>query len=170
MSQTVREDSQPWYRQFWPWMLISIPALTVVAGIATLWIASREPVALVVDDYYKEGLSVNRDLAKDQIANELQLSTQLNFDLDSKSTRAVVNGRFNGESLKLAFIHPAKSTLDDSIVLQRQADGAYSGPLPVRADRWYLELEDPETDNPWRLKGEIDLRKGHTVLLLPDNS
>ncbi len=170
MNAAIREDSQPWYRQFWPWFLIGLPAITVVAGVATIWLASREPVALVVDDYYKEGMAVNQDLAKDEIANELQLSTQLDFDLKSKSTRAVVSGQFSGDSLKLAFIHPVKISLDDSIVLERQPDGGFSGPLPVRMDRWYLELEGSELNTPWRLKGEIDLRKGLAVVLLPDQS
>jgi hypothetical protein len=168
MSPNTPEDSLPWYRQFWPWLLIFFPAATVVAGMATLWIATREPVALVKDDYYKEGLAINQDIAKDELATKMQLRTELHFDLDSKNTRAIVTGPFTGATLKLAFIHPVKITLDDWILLQRQADGSYTGPLPVRTDRWYLELEDPAPAEPWRLKGEVDLRKGRTVLLEPN--
>ena len=42
-------DTKPWYRQFWPWLLISIPLLTVIAGIITLMIALKHPDQLVVD-------------------------------------------------------------------------------------------------------------------------
>ena len=53
-------DSQPWYRQFWPWFLIALPATVVVAGLTTWWIAAHKADSLVVDDYYKEGLAINR--------------------------------------------------------------------------------------------------------------
>ena len=43
------EDTQPWYRQFWPWFLISLPASVVVAGLSTLYIANRHADDLVVD-------------------------------------------------------------------------------------------------------------------------
>lgn len=168
MTRTVHEDTEAWYRQFWPWLLISIPAATVVAGFTTIWLASREPVALVHDDYYQEGLSVNRYLAKDRAANELNLSTQLSFDNSANSTLAVVSGQYRGTELKLEFIHPVKISLDQSIMLQKQADGSFRGPLPVAQDRWYLELEGTGSAASWRLKGEIDLRNSHSVLLQPD--
>lgn len=35
----VRTDSKPWQRQFWPWFLIALPAISVVFSFATLYIA-----------------------------------------------------------------------------------------------------------------------------------
>ncbi len=32
-------DTQPWFRQFWPWFIIALPAAAVIAGFTTLWIA-----------------------------------------------------------------------------------------------------------------------------------
>lgn len=40
----------PWYRQFWPWFIIALPASAVVAGFITLWLAVSNPDHLVVDD------------------------------------------------------------------------------------------------------------------------
>ncbi|MFN2426459.1 MAG: FixH family protein [Candidatus Binatia bacterium] len=37
-----RTDSKPWFRQFWPWFLIALPATSVVFSFATLYIAVRE--------------------------------------------------------------------------------------------------------------------------------
>ena len=34
-----RSDVEPWYRQFWPWFLIALPATAVVFSFATLYIA-----------------------------------------------------------------------------------------------------------------------------------
>jgi hypothetical protein len=40
LSRTrVRTDSRSWYRQFWPWFLIALPAISVVFSFATLYIA-----------------------------------------------------------------------------------------------------------------------------------
>ncbi|MCW8926282.1 MAG: FixH family protein [Xanthomonadales bacterium] len=43
-------DNRPWYRQFWPWFIIALPASAVVAGLLTLWIAMSNPDYLVIDD------------------------------------------------------------------------------------------------------------------------
>ena len=40
----------PWYRQFWPWFIIALPASVVIASFFTLWLAISNPDHLVVDD------------------------------------------------------------------------------------------------------------------------
>ena len=40
----------PWYRQFWPWFIIALPAAAVIASFITLWLAISRPDYLVVDD------------------------------------------------------------------------------------------------------------------------
>jgi len=40
----------PWYRQFWPWFIIAIPASAVIGGFVTLWLALTHPDHLVVED------------------------------------------------------------------------------------------------------------------------
>ena len=45
-----REDSEPWYRQFWPWFIFSLPAAVVVAGITTVVIANRGADDLALRD------------------------------------------------------------------------------------------------------------------------
>lgn len=40
----------PWYRQFWPWFIIALPASAVVAGIITFWLAVSNPDHVVVED------------------------------------------------------------------------------------------------------------------------
>lgn len=37
----------PWYRQFWPWFLIALPASAVTASIATAWLAFTTPEVIV---------------------------------------------------------------------------------------------------------------------------
>jgi len=39
-----------WYKQFWPWFIIALPASAVIAGFITLWLAITHPDPLVIDD------------------------------------------------------------------------------------------------------------------------
>jgi hypothetical protein len=49
-ERTRHPDFRPWYREPWPWVLIAIPALTIIACGVTLWLALANPDYLVVDD------------------------------------------------------------------------------------------------------------------------
>ena len=42
-------DIRPWYREPWPWVLIAIPLLTVIASAITYWLAVTRPDYLVLD-------------------------------------------------------------------------------------------------------------------------
>ena len=52
----------PWYREPWPWLLMSGPATVIVAGIYTSVLAFSGTDGLVADDYYKQGLAMNKTL------------------------------------------------------------------------------------------------------------
>jgi hypothetical protein len=154
----------PWYRQFWPWLLISIPAATVVAGIATIWIAAREPVALVHDDYYKEGLAINQDLARERMAAQLNMRAMLRIDAHSAQLSGQLSGDTDTNVLTVMFIHPVASQYDQTVEVLVDDEGRFSLPLPVAGQRWYLELRGDEASL-WHLQGEIDLRhSGSTEL------
>jgi uncharacterized protein len=61
-------QSLPWYREPWPWILMSGPAAVIVAGVITTWIAFATADPLVVQDYYRRGLTINARLACEQAA------------------------------------------------------------------------------------------------------
>ena len=51
------ESSQllPWYRYPWPWVAIGIPAVAVVGGLFTLYLAVTNPDPVIVDsEQYRE--------------------------------------------------------------------------------------------------------------------
>ena len=51
MSNTlVGGSSKPWYREPWPWIIIGLLGATILASLATLWIAISNPDHAVVDD------------------------------------------------------------------------------------------------------------------------
>ena len=72
-----REDTLPWYKQFWPWFIIALPAIVVVTGINMLFIANKGADDLVVDEYYKNGLAINRELEKLERAEQLGIDAAL---------------------------------------------------------------------------------------------
>lgn len=150
-------DSQPWYRQFWPWFLISLPATVVVAGLVTLYIAHKHSDDLVVDEYYRDGLGINQQLEKKQRALALGMSATLTF-MQSESSHTVVVGVEGEQSpgvLTLSLSHPLESDRDFVISLQQVEPGVYSGEFHnTIATRWHWILEFVGSSN-WRLDGSI---------------
>ncbi len=55
--------ARPWYREPWPWILMSGPAIVVVAGLYTFVLAATTTDTLVTEDYYRKGLEINREIA-----------------------------------------------------------------------------------------------------------
>lgn len=147
------EDTVPWYQQFWPWVLILLPGTVVVAGLTTVFIANRHADDLVVDEYYKNGLAINRQLEKKQRAQELGISAQLRFD--DAMVSALTTGPIATDELSLLMSHPLESDQDFGITLRRAEAGVYSARLPQAiAPRWHWTLEQ-EGEQSWRLDGSV---------------
>ena len=65
------DHNQPWYRQFWPWFIIALPASAVIASFFTLWLAISNPDHLVVDeDEYQQLRSELKAQAPDKDSSE----------------------------------------------------------------------------------------------------
>lgn len=48
----------PWYRQFWPWFLILLPASAVIAGFFTLYLAMQAPDRIIKGEYETLGKTI----------------------------------------------------------------------------------------------------------------
>lgn len=158
--------NRPWYKEPWPWLLMSLPATAIVAGLATWLIAFRSDDGLVAQDYYKQGLAINRVLARQERAIQLGLSARLQQE-GNTVVLSLMAGRelVPEERLLLQLLNPARAGLDQKIVLQRDGDG-YSGKLePVRDGRWNIRLEDE--GGIWQLFAETTLPLDGSVVLKP---
>lgn len=49
MQQDEEETVEPWFRNPWVWLVIAIPALTVVGGLLTIFLAITNPHIIVSD-------------------------------------------------------------------------------------------------------------------------
>lgn len=60
----TRTDRDPWYRQFWPWFLIALPATSVVFSFATLFIALQDADTVVPHEGDSTSWSAPREPAR----------------------------------------------------------------------------------------------------------
>ena len=63
---TDGKDSKPWWKYGHVWLIIGGPAVVVVAGLVTAWIAVSTPDPVIAEDYYRKGLEINKQLAHDR--------------------------------------------------------------------------------------------------------
>src|SRR5437879_5080551 len=106
------DHSKPWYRQRWPWLLMAGPAIVVVAGLVTAYIAWATDDGVIADDYYKQGLLINRQLGRIALGNALHLGAIAQIAEDGE-TRVELTGRAIDAqappSLRLKLVHPTRS-------------------------------------------------------------
>jgi hypothetical protein len=66
MSDEKLNGSLPWWKHGHVWLLIAGPAAVVLAGLVTAWIAVASPDPVVEEDYYRRGIEINRQLARER--------------------------------------------------------------------------------------------------------
>ena len=138
-------------REPWPWLLMAGPTTVLVAGAVTTWIAFASHDGVVAEDYYKQGLSINRVLAREDAARRLGISGEVEF------APGKLKVTLTGDAPEALFVHLAHATRaghDQRLRLAR-AEGAtaYEAELPPLAPgRWRLAIEDPR--GRWRLTRE----------------
>ncbi len=143
--------AQAWYREPWPWILMAGPALVVVASLFTAWLAVRSDDGLVVDDYYQQGLAINKVLRRSEAAERLGITAAIDF---ADGGVRVLSGAAVPGPLTLQFVYPTRAGMDQTVQLTLVRPGVYEGrPQPLRAGRWHVVLEQ----RGWRLEGDWTL-------------
>jgi hypothetical protein len=135
----------PWYRQRWPWLIMAGPLAVLVAGAVTTWIAFASADGLVAEDYYKQGMGINRRLAREEAARAQGISAQVEL-----SSSIVVT--LQGAAPEALFVHLAHATRAGHDVRLRlvPSGGKYVAELPpLPPGRWHIAIEDPR--GTWRL-------------------
>jgi hypothetical protein len=142
--------NRPWYRQLWPWLLVSGPAAVLVAGAVTTWIAFASADGLVVEDYYRQGLAINKVLAREGEAMRLGISA----DVAIAGEKLTI--RLQGSKPEALFVHLAHATRaghDQRLRLAPAGEGVYEAELePLPPGRWSVVIEDPRAT--WRIVRE----------------
>ena len=77
MRAALREDTQPWYKEPWPWILMAGPAIVMVACLYTIYLAFNHFDEPFIGGAYKKGLQilpvekaaqVDREPSQDKVA------------------------------------------------------------------------------------------------------
>ncbi|HBR98709.1 MAG TPA: hypothetical protein DD979_15240 [Gammaproteobacteria bacterium] len=165
-----RTDTKPWYRQFWPWLVIFFPATAVVAGLTTVVIAVKSDDGLVEKDYYKKGLLINFSKELDQKASELGLSGFARLDSDSGQIYVLVDDTEAETEAKLDTVvarlkHATRADKDQTIALSSSNTREFRGQMDTLSPgRWHVLIEGAEQ---WRLRGEITFPHSIATRLAP---
>ena len=109
-------ENKVWYKQFWPWLLISIPVFSMLKAGHTVYIMNKQSPDLVVDDYYAEGKAINMNLAKYREA----ASRNLAGGVIIARNKVIVNMQVNpllGDQLQLNFTHNIFADKDFKVVV-----------------------------------------------------
>ena len=141
---------KPWYRELWPWLLMAGPVAVLVAGALTTWIAFASADGLVAEDYYKQGMGINRRLAREQAAQQRGISAAIR--IEPASIRLELRGAAP-EALFVQLAHATRAGHDVRLRLVPGADGVYAAELPpLPAGRWHAVIEDAR--GTWRIVQE----------------
>ncbi|MCL2076216.1 MAG: FixH family protein [Betaproteobacteria bacterium] len=164
-------DTMPWYKYPWPWFLFGLPAIVVIAGFYTLFLAKTSFDGMVEDDYYKRGLGINHDIARDHKAADLGLTAEAMIGRgEARVFLESTTGMAFPENLVLHFRYATRAGMDQAVLLTY--DGSfYAGSMEqLVPGKWRLALENvalEDTDDAWRILGNFDPAIHESVRLVP---
>lgn len=65
-KQTPVPQPKPWWRYGYVWLVLSGPAVVVVASFVTFGLAASGADPIVSQDYYRRGVEINKQLARER--------------------------------------------------------------------------------------------------------
>ena len=155
----------PWYRQFWPWFLITPPLGTIIAAMITINIAIETDDGLVSENYYKDGLAIHRDADALARARALGVVAQLQFDTNANVVQVNINSNSLQAfgQLQLALDHPTLPNQDHLLSLQPVSPTTYEAKLPeLVSGNWKVKVIAEEAG--WRLSGRASMATPNVTL------
>lgn len=147
--------SKPWYKQVWPWILISLPVFSVLKAVHTVYIMNQQSPDLVVDDYYAEGKAINQNLSRyrEAAARNLHASVLL---AGNKAILTFTANNILDQNLTLEFVHNTLAAQDFKVVAERSGEAMYVAELPLTpSGKWNLVVHDSQ--NAWKLRAALSL-------------
>ena len=146
---------KPWYKQFWTWFLIALPATVVIWTIMTVIVFTQNSVDLVTEDYYKKGKGINVDISKVNIAKELGLSASVNEKGNSVIITLDKGKLDHFPAISAMFVHRTLPDRDFTQLLTADASGNYTLTLDHEMQGpWFIELSPHDSE--WLVQGRMN--------------
>lgn len=150
-----------WRRNPAAWLVIALPAATVLAGFATLWVAASDSGVDASPDPVKRTAQIQvAAMEADQAAADAGLRARL--VLDAQGTLVAVTPSAGPLAPQLQLVHPIESERDRALPLQPDPAGWRSSEAWAGSEAWHVRLV--AHDGRWRLVGRY--RPGDTEVLL----
>ncbi|MGB0359998.1 MAG: FixH family protein [Endozoicomonas sp.] len=175
-----KEPFTPWYREPWAWYIVGILFVTVAWGSFQLYTVFTHQDSVVIDDYYKNGKSINQDMTRIHNASDLHIKGILTIDDLIGEVRVNLVGSIKQwpEQLRMSFLSPVFKDKDKTILLNRSFGPDTGAPVYVGqlkelvSDRYYLQLETldeliPEVgyEMGWKITQEVRITLGTSIAL-----
>lgn len=155
-----------WYKQFWPWFLIFVPACSMVLSFTMIKLAVDTEDSLVIDDYYKEGKGINLQITKLQEAKAKNIQTQLFVNQSNIELEFISGLPKSGEALQLFFQHATLETKDFSVMLLKDANNVYRAQVDHPIDgKWKISLLP--IDEQWKISQSISFPRSDKIPFNP---
>ncbi|NWG32212.1 MAG: FixH family protein [Rhodocyclaceae bacterium] len=164
MNTPARQSiCKPWYREPWPWFLMSGPFIVIIAALTSAWIAIKSDDGLVSEDYYKQGLAAGETLARSRLAETLGITVAMRLEGDRVRVRLGSRDAVAPAALRLTLSHPTRAGIDQLAILKPNGD-EYVGELNLPASgHWLLIVEDEAKT--WRVMGSVMLPASKDVVI-----
>lgn len=159
LQQRVKKDL--WYKEPWLLLVVGGPLIVVCASIVTGVLAWRGSDKVVAEDYYKQGLMINKDLLRDSKARELQLSASITLDLAANRLKMTLSAnRDLPDAVQVSLASSGKGLTSVTEVIRRlpmkqlrpgEFEGDLSSNLSLASVKlFHVKVETTE----WRLTGD----------------
>ncbi len=155
-----------WYKQFWPWFLISIPLVSVILSGTMLNLALTTENSMVVDDYYKEGKAINQQLDRIENARAKNIRTELITSGNAIALNFLSGKPNSGKAVKLIFSHATMASKDFDILLTMDASGTYRSIVqtPITG-KWKVTLTPLSEE--WKVSQPLSFPRSGAILFEP---
>lgn len=76
MKDDTLKSPEPWWKFGYVWLVVAGPAIVVVAAFVTLYLAVTRPDPVISEDYYRQGIEINKTLGDDAQAASMAPALQ----------------------------------------------------------------------------------------------
>ncbi len=144
----------PWYKHRWPWIVMSGPAIVVVAASFSGWLAFTRQDALVVDDYYKQGTAINQDLRRETAASAMGLNMNMVYLPQSRKLSGTLQsfGHPVTGAFHITLAHASDPARDIALAVTPDAAGHFEIAMIGFQPSWWKVTVESDSHQ-WRLNG-----------------
>lgn len=150
-------EQLPWYRQFWVWFVIAIPAIAVVSSLHYVYLAVINRDEVVSGDWYQDGKSINENFARVDTARDLAIHARIILDDLSGEVLVSMDGNDKVQwpaELTMTLSHATQQARDQVLLLTAITPGEYRGQLKkVPIGRFTLDISTAD----WHMSQAVTL-------------